>query len=217
MIYHEPFMFTSEVRSGSNLLRSYFWSHPNVHLHGRLFIGNKSNFKRITKEVYDKSIKAVGIRFEYSNLKKLKNHPEVEKEIRDRKDIKIIHLIRKNVFKQFVSLRLAEYNDSFQEKIYDKLDINISKKACTNFFSRRKRDREKVQKYFSENESITVYYEDLLNSEELWRIQDFLKVPRVKFTTSLVKQRNKKIQDFLSNYNELKEAFKGTEYEDFFE
>ncbi len=77
-----------------------------------------------------------------------------------------------------------------------------------------------INKYadFSPKENtLIIYYEDILNDrqEETGKALDFLGVDKLELKTMLKKINDKKLYDIVSNYTELKDKFKGTEWYQF--
>ena len=137
--------------------------------------------------------------------------------------IKIIHLIRKNKLKQFLSLYRASLTD--QWKSHDKNTLGdrplfLKYDDCINFFIKYTSWEREFDKIFRKHDKALIIYEDFEKNKNkvLTEVQDFLGVPlRRDLSTSLEKQARKPLPDAIANYDELKLKFKNSEWEKFFE
>lgn len=139
------------------------------------------------------------------------------------KDIKIIHLIRENKLKQYLSLVRAVHTDAWAHKSsgskQDWHPVQLEYRDCLGFFRMAIEREKKFNQYFKDHPKIEVIYEDLtLNFEsETNRIQDFLDLPRQSLKHDMKKQRKKSVSASIANYVELKSRFIGSEWERYFD
>ncbi|CAO3424247.1 sulfotransferase [Azospirillum doebereinerae] len=176
----------------------------------REFVLNPGNFK------------AVGIKIIYQDL--LGTHARgVLDWIRDNKDIKIIHLRRQNRLRRLISHRLAIQSGVFlvhiggNTPIYDKIKLGLEE--CIVDFQEIIRLELMVDGIFSEHSVKSVTYEHIMNSfsDEIDGVLDFIEVPKVPLTSTLVKLGAKNLNDVVDDYAELRRSAAGTPYESYFD
>lgn len=222
------FIVLTTGRTGSNMLISFLNSHPNVYAVGEIFRDlNGRNYKDAFAKVYAKQpyfIKAKGFKIFYT-------HPHDDETndfwdyLRNFDNLWVIHLKRRNIFRRLISSKIAVKQDIWLS--YSPKDSDTSKGKTITFtaeelekdFKQTRREEIRGDKMFRNHPLISVYYEDLVNNREstFGEITDFLGVPYVRPKTNLRKQNPEGLRDLVTNYNELKLAFWGTEYQVFFE
>jgi LPS sulfotransferase NodH len=114
---YTAFVILCEPRSGSTLLHTYLNSHTQVLSYGevlRMQLEKEPQSGVRDKLISDlvfkphaRQIKAVGLKLFYEYV----DHPDYRdsfNQIVQRKDVKVIHLIRKNLLELYVSLKTAE-------------------------------------------------------------------------------------------------------------
>ena len=227
------FIVLSRSRTGSNMLISLLRSHPNICARGEV-VGKLDgrNYKDVLADAFTTKshlIKASGFKLFYY-------HPldddsgDLWQDLVNMDDLYVIHLKRRNVLRILISRKIAESMGQWIAK--DTLDIEAQKdqaqgnkcvymsvEELTNGFQQTRAWEKRGDAIFSSHPLITVYYEDLLDELEdnFRKITDFLDLPFVLPETSLRKQNPEQICDLLENYYELRESFKGTEWQTYFE
>ena len=218
---YTPFIILCQPRSGSTLLHTYLNSNPQIKSYGETLREHLEEdahaLDRVTIEdlvfrPHSTTIKAVGLKifYEYSDDKQYK---EIFKQIVNRKDVHVIHLIRKDTLKLFTSLKTAEATNiwsisdaSFankQNKI--KIDPNEYEAFLNKYTSRW----QLMSQLFERHNCLTVEYESLVSNPQtaLDSIQRFLKVKPRKLFTLLKKQNPETIEIILETIKETKEEF----------
>mgnify|MGYP001034688135 CR=1 FL=1 len=73
-------------------------------------------------------------------------------------------------------------------------------------------------KRFGKHALLDIYYEDLVSDTRgtFHKLTEFLNVPYVPPSTKLLKQNPEPLSELIVNYQDLKTAFMGTEWERFF-
>lgn len=242
---YERFIILSSGRTGSNLLRSLLNSHSQIITFGELFrrpseIGwdypgyknkaedislihtNPSEFleTKLWKK-FPKHISAVGFKIFYTHAQE-ENWRSVWHHLRDQKELKVIHLKRKNILKTYISLKKAQKtgrwrnaNNAQEEKVLLTLDYN----DCLNRFTRTRAFEEQFDKFFEDHQVFQVLYEDLArdSQREMEHILQFLRIQHEAVRPLIYKQSNQPPSEIISNYSELKEQFKNTPWQEFFE
>ena len=169
---------------------------------------------------YPSAIKSVGFKYHLYHGTRL---PELKEYMRQHKEIKIIHLIRKNYLHMLVSEKLAQASN--QWKLKDKRankahDIRfILKKAeCENTFIQHEEQEKEAKALFAGHDILILNYEELVHNQKwtLDRVQEFLGVRKQHLSSPLKKQRTRRLSEVIENYESLKHSFKGTRWSPFF-
>ncbi len=145
----------------------------------------------------------------------LKSHPEVC----------VIHLIRRNLLESLLSLRIAIQTDEWARLATTAQPSTtvppfyLSPQECSDYFTEIEKQRNEARDSFKSHSVMEVEYEsDLCRSFEqtIFRIQDFLNVPRLRAKELVKKQAQRKPSQQISNYSELKDYFQHSSYSDLF-
>ncbi len=136
----------------------------------------------------------------------------------ENKQVKVIHLVRKNVLKTLISLYSAK-----NRKLYHTTkQINPDKIYLpTRFlFYRLKKLARKIKywdsRFFLSKNYYKIFYEDVLNDTKLHmhKILKFLEVKdNIRLSSSLRKINPEKIENILINYEEVEKLLKDSPYE----
>jgi len=142
--------------------------------------------------------------------------------LRDQEDLKIIHLKRNNTLEVVLSEEKANMTNRWTNitgEEEEKFSVPLDYEECLQAFIRAEAEKRQHDIFFKDNDKIDVYYEDLTRDygTEMKRIQEFLGVNYEVVRPSTYKQSNLSISEAISNYLELKEKFKDTPWEKFFE
>lgn len=201
----EFFVILCQPRTGSTLLHTYLNSHPNIMSYGE---GVRDGNELVILKKFPRSIKSVGFKLFYEDLEK-----GVFKKIINQPRIKIIHLTRNDLLRQFISLKRAQETEVWsQEKDFNKSPesaIKIDILGFKKFEEDSIQQRKKMMNLFSQHEMLQISYEDLcLHPEEiLASVQRFLNTKPRKLFSLLKKQSSDNIELLVSNYQELLAAF----------
>ncbi len=239
---YTKFVITSEGRTGSNYLMYLLRSHVNILLYTELFnrndpkvleylkterrlIQNDEDPKRYLEEEvfanYQPNIKCVGFKLMYYQAR-TKNWSSLWDYIRDQKDIKIVHMIRKNPLDRYLSLQLARRDNIYisfdksrgihKEPIFiDPDDFELKTKHSL-------KERNDIKNFFKNSDTIEIAYEDLLDNKDKTcsKLLEYLKLPYRNLISGTLRQRQKNQKDMILNYDELKKKFIGTNFTKFF-
>jgi len=216
----------SRSRTGSNLLINLLNSHPNICFYGEVFRDMQNQtFDHIYNSVFSAKpffIKVVGFKIFYYHPED-QDSKDVWERLINEKDLKVIHLKRKNILRTLISRKIAEENNfwtqnSKHNNISNK-QISLGREECRTFFGKTKNWEQQYDKLFKDHPKIEVFYESLVSSltkEELGRIQSFLGVEVKNLKTNLQKQNPENLDDLIVNFDNLKESFRNTSWEHFF-
>lgn len=142
--------------------------------------------------------------------------------LRDFKNFKkVIYIYRENVLDQYVSLQLAEINNSFtsyKAGIYQSQSIEMPKNKLLNWYKFYKKQNasmlETIKTVFGNY--VSVEYNEIKNQRKIKTIYNYLRVPYIHTESNLLKQKTKPNSEIITNYKELKEELLGTELEGYF-
>lgn len=97
--------------------------------------------------------------------------------------------------------------------------ITLSPQECAAFFKETELHVEFYDKLLAKHQVHTLFYEDLVENREatLNAVQQFLGTTPRSLGVSTSRQNPEPLAELIANYDELRTAFKGTEYESFLE
>ncbi len=245
--HYRPFIILGEARSGSNFLRGLLNSHPQVMVFGEIFrfydnIGwevpeyeahqqtprlislmQRDPVAFLKTRVFHRfpaSIAAVGFKLFYYHAQDSRriiwNH------LKERRDIHIIHLKRKNSLRTLLSRKKAHMTDKWTNLTGpepDALSIELSPAECLEQFVWTRAMWREYDDFFRDHPRMDLFYEDLMadHEREGRRVQEFLGVSLRRLRPNTYKQARLPLPEAIVNYAELKNHFKGTEWAVFFE
>jgi len=222
------FIVLTRSRTGSNMLLSFLNSHPNIYSEGEVF--NRLN-GRACKDVLSRvfadqpgHIKAKGFKIFYY-------HPldddsgQIWAELKALQNLHVIHLKRRNIFRTVISRKIAGYHDVWVARSADGHDrgqskaVSFTKKELGRWFKQTREWEAWGEQQFSSHPLLSIEYEDLVHPPEdtFRKVTDFLGVQYAPPKTTLKRQNPEKLSELVTNYSELKDAFAGTEWQEFFE
>jgi len=96
--------------------------------------------------------------------------------------------------------------------------VTLSIEECRAYFEQTEAEVKRHDELFGEHDKLTLFYEEILSSrdEVFARAQSFLGVEPRTLTVDLKKQNPDDLRALIENYDQLREAFAGTEYSEFF-
>jgi Sulfotransferase family len=140
-------------------------------------------------------------------------------------EIRVIHLVRRNLLESFLSLRIAFQTDEWTRakgEAAPRRELppqHLPVTECAEYFAEIKRQRELARHGFRHHQVMEIEYErDICRNFQgtLHRIQAFLEVPSMDAQQLLEKQALHKPWEQISNYSELKEHFRHSDYAELF-
>ncbi len=230
-------------------------SHPEVVCHGEILIGYGGRYRKMPPKVLkpyrrvrtlwqavmsgallfprrtidntlcDTTVLsgAVGFRIMYNQMAR---DPRVLPHLQAFGKLKVIHLYRENLLKQFVSLRLMHAQQRHRRDsahVYTPPPIaraRINPQEAMRFVEEMQRQRAYYSNVFSKFQTYEVKYEDMISTSGLnVAIQsglcDFLQVSNVTMNSRQVKMNPAHLSDFVANYDELASALQAAGYAHF--
>jgi LPS sulfotransferase NodH len=140
-------------------------------------------------------------------------------------DVRVIHLIRENMLESYISLRVAFLTGEWERlkgtntQRKEQPLLRLEPKECEVYFNQELVWRKWAGKSFSSHPFLEIKYEGDVCArfvEVMDEIHDFISVPRRRARQLLEKQAQRPPREAVTNYDELKEYFRYTLYEDFF-
>ncbi len=137
-------------------------------------------------------------------------------------NVKFIHLVRKDRLAVHLSYQLARRSQAWSSSGSGRSTtvgpVPIDPEDCLKDFRRSKEMEERFEAQFSECEMLKLVYEDVVENFdfEMVRLQEYLGVSRRKAVAPTVKQSRGSLDARISNYDELKAFFAGTEWSSLF-
>lgn len=220
-INYERFVVITRSRTGSNLLISLLNSHPQISAKGEVFSRLEG---RKTKAVYDE-VFPVKSDFSFLGFKIFYYHPldakdqSIWKILDEDKEIKIIHLQRKNLLRVHISRLIAGKTDAWTSREEAGLSAE-DKKVHINvddLFSDIEESLDYIKdtnNRFRHHEVLEVFYEDLTANRDhvMEEVFSFLDLPMADLTSDLKKQNPEELSALVSNFEEVMNRLKASEH-----
>ena len=219
---YNKFIIITRSRTGSNFLMSLLNSHPNILAKGELFrrLEGKSS-DQVWNETFSKKPKHI----KYVGFKIFYYHPldsedkEVWNYIKKDKNIKIIHLTRNNILRTVVSRAIADKTNTWTNKKGKKIDISdkrvkIDIDSCLNDFKKTREDENRIRDNYKNRNLMELTYEDLVKDHQkvMNDVFNFLEIEINEVNSDYKKQNNEKLEDLITNYNDVVEAIKKSKW-----
>ena len=211
---YQKFIIITRSRTGSNLLISLLNSHPCVSTEGEVFNRlNDRSWKAVWDGIFSKywySINTVGFKLFYY-------HPMDDSgealwnAIQENQSIRIIHLVRKNMLRTYVSREIALKQDIWTSQEAQLKETTKTKKVeidggkCIEEFKRIQGWEQNTRERFSTHPFLEISYEDMVSDkkEVMQSVFDFLNVPNHTVSSELKKQNPESLPNLIENYDSL--------------
>ena len=222
-----PFIVLTRSRTGSNMLISMLDSHPNIRAEGELLRDLNPIFHRVALNlVFSRQstcITASGFKIFYGHAR-TDGGSRVWDRLESMEHLSVIHLKRRNILRTVVSEKIALDQGIWLDRSSKDLPkprkrIHLSIAEAERAFSLTKLRELEGDRRFGDHALLDVYYEDLVCEAQanFRKVTEFLNVPFVEPITHLRKQNPEPLTNLLVNYDELRSAFSGTEWQNFFD
>lgn len=223
---YEKFVIIARSRTGSNLLRSFLNSHPQIEAQDELFGELKGkSCHEIWENIFvkkNKSIKYVGFKiFYYHPLNDSDN--SVWDFIKKDKKIKIIHLKRENKLRAYLSRLIALQTQTWVDE-GDKKKITLEDKRvkvnledCLKVFREVEFWEKETNNNFYNHPFYEITFEELTENSQknMNDIFTFFNLKPHSISTNLKRQNSETIEKLVINYEELKTRLIKEGYSDF--
>ena len=183
--------------------------------------------KKLTTSPFKPNLRVVGFKLFYDQARE-EPWKIVWDYARTRTDLRIIHIKRKNLLRAHLSHKRAQASRSWidtplntpNEKVAShKSRFHLDHEECLRVFTYTREQEQICDEMFAQHKRIEVLYENLSRDweGEIERVQDFLDVAREPLKPVTRKQASLPLATEITNYLELKEGFRGTVWEEFFD
>lgn len=232
-----------EGRTGSNYLKSRLNLHEEITDYGEVFNPNKNMIKhkdyinRFGWENYffqhfllKGNTLSTGVKLKYDQLFLMRdsNHKNINclhDLLVERKDIKIIHLKRRNLLELVASREVAKKTGQWvltkKSERKELVTVELSPEKCEVLFNQIEEKQNRIEQLYKQHDAIEVFYEDLIDPSKktMKEIVHFIN-PNISYcdeTSNMLKQNQYTMQQVLSTYDELKHHFVESKWSVFFE
>jgi len=198
---------------------------PQMYYHdgedGADFLANNVFYKRF----YEGWISSVGFKLFYEQARDTLNAKKAWTYLFESPELRVIHLFRFNLLETYLSYRIAKLTDEWAllrgdaSKRKDVPPLRLEPEDCAAFFDEMIANREWARKAWKNHSVLELNYEnDLCNGYDatLARVEDFIEVDHEPAEQRLVKQARRQPHEQISNYDELKEYFRYSVHEAYF-
>ena len=242
---YNRFVIVCLPRSGSNMLRSLLNSHRQVIAFGELFNPDKPMnwalagyskrgpaawlhrrdpvlfLKRTVYGCYPRGIGAVGFKLIYDQARE-NGRRHLWRYLQINRDIGIVHLIRRNILRSYLSLQVARKFDRWiriRGRPHGGYRLRLEGGRTIAALAQMESQIAAMRCFFDPGRTIEVYYEDLYrqSAETLKQIQSFLGVSARNLRPALHKLAHVPLSRAIVNYTELNQALRGSPWEPFLE
>ena len=243
---YQRFLIVGVARTGSTLLLNLLNAHPRVLAFGELFHGDgaigwdtppfltrQSARLRALLETeplrfletavfrrWPAQVQAVGFKMFYYHARS--GAPAaVWTHLRDMPDLAIIHIKRRNILEQHLSLKLAHATNVWSVTSPPAAPgepIRLDPEECRRHFEKVRGQETDCDAFFAGRRVLTLDYEDLVadRTSAMERVAVHLGVPARGLEARVVRQRVQPLAQAIANYDELRASFTGSPWESFF-
>ena len=182
--------------------------------------------ERVFCERENSQFLAVGFKMFYTHARDNKNAKTAWDYLTMDRSIHVIHLVRSNILHTFLSLKVAFQTGEWRRwkgvtgAAAAPLSLRLEPAECEEFFNQIVSHRLWAKRAFEHHPLLEIDYENDVCSDfqnTMSRIYDFLSVPHEPARELLEKQASRHPADLISNYDELRQHFRHTLFEPFFD
>jgi len=228
---YKSFIILSRRRTGSSLIHSYLNASPHILARGEIFQTLKGrSYQDILAWVFSKHpsfIKAVGFKIHYDHPAD-DHHCGIWDDLKDMKNLHVIHLTRKNILRSFLSEKIARQSGVWTTKdkagvtdhrTAEKPVLDLSVAELKEAFEKTRALEKSAGRMFADHPVLDIHYETLAQNPDMAinRIAEFLCIPHFYPKTRLKKQNPYQLSEIINRYDDLKAAFADTPWHEFFE
>ncbi len=271
MSEYTRFIVLTYGRSGSMWLVEALNSHPQIVCFGSVFeagadfvsfdVAGYDNFSANDRGLRDSDFRrfledrvfcdqppevcAVGFKLQYKNVY---GFPGLLPHLRDDRELKIVHLKRRNALRSLVSLLLAKETGQYhrqpvrlgweraalalrhparavtrlrmrmRKRTYTPPTLTLTREECERFFHETEWSEAHFDNLFAEHGRVDVVYEELVSDPEAGfaRVLEFLGVEARPLISGQERLNPISTRQLVGNFDELRESFAGTKYQEFF-
>lgn len=134
------------------------------------------------------------------------------------RDVRIVHVTRHNVLRQYLSLQIAfqtgVWSASSGSRAQPSAPMFLDLEDCVRHFNYVRDAEQACSARFARHEVLEIRYENLGTDleGETARLQRFLGLPQQPVRPTLVRQQTRPLSDMIANYAELERSLAGTRW-----
>ena len=244
---YQRFVVVGVARTGSTLLLNLLNAHPTVITFGELFRGDGAigwdiapfvsqqslHLRRMAETQpleflenavfrrWPREVAAVGFKLFYYHARS-GSQAMVWDRLRREPSLAIIHIKRRNILEQYVSLRVAHATNVWstaKQSDGSVEPISLVPEDCLRHFEEVRAQEEACDAFFAGCRVLTLTYEDLVadRAAAMKAVGAHLGLPLESARPSIVRQRTQPLSRAIANYDELRAFFAGSAWESFFQ
>jgi hypothetical protein len=181
---------------------------------------------RIFSDTYLENICAFGFKLFYDQADFNRHVRSAWDYLVDNTDIKIIHLVRRNLLLSLISKEVAERSNNWYQLSEDKEKrpplppFSLKRSVCQRYFDHITEAREQAQQRFAKHDVLTIQYETELCADfrdTTFRAFEFINTVKWRVHPGFIKQQSLTAPQQITNFDELRDSFQNTPYAGFFE
>ena len=220
----QRFAIVAHARTGSNYLLDGLKSSPVVRMYHEIFASHNrqlgKDYEKILSTVFQsqsKSVRIVGFKIFYNHL----TEQEWSKLVAWR-DLKVIHLTRKNRLRTVISLEIAfktgQWTRSGRPGALQERRIELEPSKLLRRLEQIEQGEIATRRRFSDRPVLEVVYEDMIRSphETFNSVGAYLGVEAMKPDKIRLKRQNpESLEQLIINYDEIETVLKNTRFAEF--
>ena len=223
-----PFVIVADLRTGSTLLSTSLNNHPRVRCYGELFhpdtfpdnqLDEGDRFCLTGREVVREAFAANGAAaagFRAMIFLPMPSDPpwaDSWDALRDREDLRVIYLVRRDELAQYASIAIAEqmriWHPSPDDPVLrpeNRPTIAIDPQELRDWSRQRAALLQQRREHLRDKPSLDLTYETLVSEwpAVIRAVQDFLGVEPVALQPAKQKQERRPLSEVVTNYDELR-------------
>jgi len=259
-VSYSKFVLISHLRSGTHLLRSLLESHPAIVCQSEVFNSDDPDLpyplSLSSREIlegwvfreFEPRVQCAGFVLQVYHPLGLKAFPGIRENpdwldvwdmLEDDPELKIIHLIRKNLLRRHLSHVMARQSGAWHQwdeqrvqtvthlhppvktksKAVNRPMVSLDAARLKQDFEEVERLHGQVRRRYQNGAYFTLSYESLCADTELLgaQLQEFLGVEKQPLHAAVKKLEQRRLSECIANYRELKMEFSATRWAEFFD
>lgn len=221
---NQRFAIVGNARTGSNYLLDGLKTSPSIRVYHEIFAEHNRqigmDFEKILSMVFQpesRSTEMVGFKVFYNHLTE-----EEWRKLLDRRDLKIIHLIRRNRLRTVISLEIAfktgQWTRSGNSGSPKEKRVTLDPAKLINRLEQIKVGEEATRTRFSDRPMLEIVYEDLVRSpvEVFKTVGSYLGVNGIDPGKIRLRRQNPEtLRELIINYDEIEAALRNTRFAEY--
>lgn len=167
--------------------------------------------------------RAVGFKLKHDELV-LPEYQTLRDQIISDRDLRIVHLRRKNLLRRYLSHYIANHVTRVTFAVLDQPvpevpAVRLDPEECKRDFETVLAREAAFERLSAQHQGFSIEYEEMIAGDKrrMAALQDFLGVSHLELTTTTKKLGKLSLRNSVENFNELRDYFSGTVYASFFD